>query len=279
MRKYSAEFLGTFVLTFLGCGASAILLGLVGAGGIISIALTFGLAYMAMFYSIGKISGCHINPAVSFAMLINKKLSIKDFIGYVISQFVGAIAAAGLLAFLFNNIKVVEDYKAIGLGANGYGDKSIIGATLVCAIIVEILLTFIFVLTTFGSTSNKKTAPFAGLIIGLTLTCLYVIGIVFTGASLNPARSFGPAIILRGETLKQVWVFIAAPLVGAALAAFAWRFFNYEKPIAIDETSEEVVFESTEDSDVKSEVIISEEITDETIDGAEIIEDDDLMNE
>lgn len=217
MKKYVAEFIGTFVLTLFGCGSAALTGGIDGKLGILGIAMAFGLSIVAMAYAIGDVSGCHINPAVSLAMLISKKMDTKDFIGYVAAQFLGGIAAAAILLGIVNmsNLNVAES----GLGANGYGDLSYIGLTMGGAIIVEIILTFVFIMTILGVTAKAKTANIAGLVIGLCLAFVHILGIALTGTSVNPARSFGPALFVGGQALSQVWVFIVAPLIGAALAA------------------------------------------------------------
>lgn len=225
MKKYVAEFIGTFVLTFVGCGAAAISGGIVGVLGILGIAMAFGLSIVAMAYSIGNISGCHINPAVSLAMLISKKMSGKDFVGYVAAQIIGALAAAGLLMGIGKMCEPV----ITGLGTNGYGDASFVHLSMGGAIIVEIVLTCIFVLVVLGATSKESFSSVAGIVIGLSLAFVHIIGIPLTGTSVNPARSLGPAIFAGGEALSQVWVFIAAPLVGGIIAALIWMFLNSEK--------------------------------------------------
>ena len=200
MRKYVAEFIGTFVLTFVSCGAAAISGGVDGVLGILGIAVAFGLSIVAMAYSIGNISGCHINPAVSLAMLISRRMDGKDFVGYVIT----------------------------GLGTNGYGEASYVGLNMTGALSVEIVLTCIFLIAILGVTSKESFSSVAGLVIGLTLTFVHIIGIPLTGTSVNPARSLGPALLAGGEALAQVWVFIVGPLVGAAIAALIWMFLNTE---------------------------------------------------
>lgn len=222
-KKYIAEAFGTFVLTFFGCGSAAI------AGstlGNLGIAMAFGLSIVAMAFVIGGVSGCHINPAVSFGLFLDKRLSATDLIGYWIAQFIGAIVAAAALAFVITCCGDL-DLATVGLGCNGFGEASSVGLDLVGAIIVEIILTCIFVLSVLGSTANKETAPYAGIIIGLTLAFVHIMGIPLTGTSVNPARSFGPALLMAingsATALSQVWVFIVAPLVGAALAALIWR--------------------------------------------------------
>lgn len=225
MRKYVAECIGTFVLTFVSCGAAAVSGGVDGVLGILGIAVAFGLSIVAMAYSIGNISGCHINPAVSLAMLVSKRMSGKDFVGYVIAQVIGAVIAAGLL-------KVVGsmcDPVITGLGTNGYGDASYVGLNMAGALIVEIVLTCIFVIAILGVTSKESFAGVAGLVIGLTLTFVHIIGIPLTGTSVNPARSFGPAIFAGGEALSQLWVFIVGPLAGALIAAGIWMYLSAEE--------------------------------------------------
>ncbi len=217
MKKYVAEFIGTFVLVFVACGVAAVTGCTADANAsYILTALAFGGVIVAMAYSIGNISGCHINPAVSLAVLINKGMSVKDFIGYVIAQVAGAIAgAAVLLAFLGT------DY---GLGANGLFNDNIISS-----LIIEAILTCIFVLAVLGVTSKEENSKVAGLVIGGSLTLVHLIGIFFTGTSVNPARSLGPALLLGGSALANVWVFIVGPLVGGALAAVIWRLIRTVK--------------------------------------------------
>ena len=215
MKKYFAEFIGTLILVFMGCG-SAMVLGCDVVGGHLAVALAFGLAIVATAYVIGNISGCHINPAVSFAMLISKKLSVTDFVGYVAAQVVGAVAGAGLLKML-TGFGVADLTGA--LGSNGVANAGGVGG----AIVVEIILTFIFILTILGVTSDENKGGVAGIVIGLTLAFVHIFGIPLTGTSVNPARSIGPAIFAGGDALSDVWVFILAPLVGAALAAVVFK--------------------------------------------------------
>lgn len=222
MKKYSAELLGTFVLTFFGCGSAAV----AGATlGTLGIAFAFGLSIVAMAYAIGNISGCHINPAVSLGVFLSGKMTGKDFCGYVLAQTLGAILAALLLAILISmtNLGGVD---VTGLGTNGYGVASSVGLPAAGAFVVEVILTAVFVLTILGVTDGEKTSVIAGLVIGLTLAFVHIMGIPLTGTSVNPARSFGPALVLGGLALKQVWLFIVAPLVGAALAALTWKGLN-----------------------------------------------------
>lgn len=217
MRKYIAEFIGTFVLVLFACGTAAVL-GCTNEpnAAYLLTALAFGLVIVAMAYSIGNISGCHINPAVSIAMLVSKKMTVKDFIGYVVAQFVGAIAGAATLMAFIGLDK--------GLGANGLYNDSI-GLSLA----IEIILTFVFVIAILGVTSKEGNGAIAGLVIGLSLTLVHILGIYFTGTSVNPARSFGPALFVGGAALTNVWVFIVAPLIGGALAALVYKFLDVKE--------------------------------------------------
>ncbi len=228
MKKYLAECLGTFTLTFFGCGTAAIAGATVGTVGI---ALAFGLSIVCMAFAIGHISGCHINPAVSLGVFLDKRMSAQDFVGYVVAQFIGGIIAAALLMLVISCTGL--DVATTGLGTNGYDSASSVNLNAAGAFIVEVVLTCVFVMTILGSTENEKTAPFAGLIIGLTLVFVHLMGIALTGTSVNPARSFGPALMMTfvGNTLPiaQVWLFIVAPLVGGALAAVLYRFLTGPK--------------------------------------------------
>ena len=217
MKKYLAEFIGTFVLVFVACGVAAVTgCSAEANAAYILTALAFGGVIVAMAYSIGNISGCHINPAVSIAVWINKGMSFKDFICYVIAQFLGAIAGAAVLLALIGTEK--------GLGANGLFDGSIVKS-----LIIEVILTCIFVLAVLGATSKVENSKVAGLVIGGSLTLVHLMGIFFTGTSVNPARSFGPALLLGGDALVNVWVFIVAPLVGGVLAALIWKVLQPAK--------------------------------------------------
>ncbi|MDM8300981.1 aquaporin [Collinsella tanakaei] len=227
MKKYGAEALGTFVLTFFGCGSAAV----AGATlGNLGIAFAFGLSIVAMAFAIGNVSGCHINPAVTFGQFVDKRISMTDLFGYWIAQFVGAIVAAAALMFVINSCAELGGVAATGLGCNGYGAASTSGISEIGAFVVEVILTFVFVLTILGVTADGKTGHFAGIVIGLTLAFVHITGIPLTGTSVNPARSFGPALMMafNGDTvaLEQVWVFIFAPLVGAALAAVVFGAFK-----------------------------------------------------
>ena len=220
-KKYAAEFLGTMVLVLLGCG-SAVLAG--SAIGFVGISLAFGLAVVAMVYTIGGISGCHINPAISLAMLASGKLGVKDTIGYIGSQCIGAIAGAGIL---FAIALGKPGYSlATGLGQNGYDLASPANFSMTSAFAAEVVLTLVFVLVVFGSTSDKAPKGFAGLSIGLGLVLVHLVGIPITGTSVNPARSLGPALIVGGTALSQLWLFLIAPVIGGLLAAGIWRLIK-----------------------------------------------------
>ncbi len=221
-KKYLAEFIGTCVLVTFGCG-TAMTVGCDAAngGGYVLTALAFGLVIVAMAYSVGNISGCHINPAVSIGMLTAGKLSVKDFCGYVVSQFLGAIAGAGILKGVFT-LADLED-KTGGLGSNGLANGSV-----AASLIIEVILTFVFVFAILGVTSKIENGAVAGIVIGLTLTLVHILGIGLTGTSVNPARSFGPALLAGGDAFQNVWVFIVAPLVGGVLAAAVYGLLTCE---------------------------------------------------
>lgn len=229
MKKYIAEFIGTLVLVIFGCGSAVTANTLLGDAGqttplafsTLLIAFAFGLVIVAMAYSIGNVSGCHINPAVSFGMLVSGKMEVKEFICYIVSQFLGGIAGAGILLGLMGG-------KEGGLGQNGFGEASALGVSMGVAFAAEVILTFVFVIAIIGVTSKVENSSVAGLVIGLTLTLVHILGIPFTGTSVNPARSFGPALFMGGTALSQVWVFILAPLVGAALAGLVYKFIASE---------------------------------------------------
>ena len=221
MKKYICELIGTMILVLFGCGTAVMT-----DADIVATSLAFGLSVVSLAYVIGNISGCHINPAISFAMFLDKRMSGKEFIKYVIAQILGAIIGALLLALIINNVFNLGDYTQTGLGQNGFGKYSI---NMFGAFLVETILTFVFIFTVLGVTKDKKKDSVAGIVIGLTLAFVHLLGIKLTGTSVNPARSIGPAVILGGEALKQVWLFILAPLCGSTLASFTYRFLNNEK--------------------------------------------------
>lgn len=227
MKKWIAEFIGTMTLVTLGCG-TAMLVGCDAANGsgYLLTALAFGLTIVGMAYCVGNISGCHINPAVSLGVLMSGGMTVSDFCGYVVAQCLGALCGSGLLTLIFN-LGGVEDMTG-GLGTNGLaGVNGSVGAGL----LVEIVLTFIFVLTILGVTSkNAGHGSFGGIVIGFTLVLVHILGIGLTGTSVNPARSLGPAIVAActGNTapIACVWVFIVGPLVGAAIAAVVYKYLE-----------------------------------------------------
>lgn len=217
MKKYISECLGTAVLVLFGCGTA-----IISGGNLVATSLAFGLSIVAMAYVIGNISGCHVNPAVSLAMWINKKIDMKDLVGYIVAQIIGAFVGAGILYFILYN----SETGMIGLGTNGFGEESILGINVIAALVTEVILTFVFIYTILGVTSDESKSSIAGVIIGLTLTFVHLIGINLTGTSVNPARSLAPAVIMGGVALKQVWVFILAPLCGAVLSAITFKYLN-----------------------------------------------------
>lgn len=230
IKKYIAESIGTAVLVIFGCG-TAMLVGCSAENGCgyILTALAFGLVIVGMAYCVGNISGCHINPAVSLGVLISGGMTVTDFIGYVISQCLGAFAGAGILAAVFE-LGDVKDLTG-GFGSNGLAG---VNDSAAAGILVEIILTFAFVLTILGVTSKKGGhGSFGGLIIGLTLTLVHILGIGLTGTSVNPARSIGPAIAAaingNSDPISCVWAFIVGPFVGAALAAVTYKFLESSK--------------------------------------------------
>ncbi|MBP3774836.1 MAG: MIP family channel protein [Bacteroidaceae bacterium] len=225
MKKYLAEMVGTFVLTLLGCGTAVSLACGSDTASVVGTAIAFGLAVIAMAYTIGGISGCHINPAITVGCLISKRISAKDACGYIVFQVIGAIIAAAVL-FAITSATTTE-FAGTLTGANttaGAGNQ-------LAGLIVEIVLTFIFVLVVLGATSktNGATNNFAGLAIGLSLILIHLVGIHYTGTSVNPARSIGPALFEGGQALCDLWVFIVGPLVGAVLSALVWCAINDKK--------------------------------------------------
>lgn len=216
MKKYLSEFVGTFVLVLVACGVAVVT-----NANVVATSLAFGLVIVAMAYSIGNVSGCHINPAVSLAMLLTGKMTLKEFGGYVVSQVLGALAGSAVLSVLLGSCNA--------LGANSYGMVGNLATNVWIALLVEVILTFIFVTAILGVTSKKENGSVTGLVIGLTLVLVHLLGISFTGTSVNPARSLAPALLQGGEALKQVWVFIVAPLVGSALASLFYKFVLKEE--------------------------------------------------
>jgi aquaporin Z len=224
-RKYLAEFIGTFVLVFMGCGSAVL------AGkyiGFVGISFAFGLSVLVMVYAIGSISGCHINPAISISMLASGKMKARDAVIYVIVQCVGAVVASLVLY----GVAVGNPGYSIavnGLGQNGYGEASPGGFSMLSGFIAEVILTFIFLLVIYGSTSEKAPKGFAGIAIGLSLVLIHLVGIPVTGTSVNPARSLGPAVVVGGTALSQLWLFWVAPILGGLIAALVWHLLESQQ--------------------------------------------------
>lgn len=226
MKKYIAEMIGTMVLVLMGCGSAIFagsITGTVGAGvGTIGVALAFGLSVVAMAYAIGGISGCHINPAITLGVLLSGRMSGKDAGMYMIFQVIGAIIGSSILYVL---VSTGAHEGPTVTGSNGFGDGEMLQA-----FIAEAIFTFIFVLVVLGSTDSKEGAgSLAGLAIGLTLVLVHIVCIPITGTSVNPARSIGPALFEGGAALSQLWLFIVAPFIGAALSAGVWKVLSSDK--------------------------------------------------
>jgi aquaporin Z len=223
MKKYFAECFGTFVLTFLGCGAAVSLNCGSDTASVVGTAIAFGLAVVAMAYTIGGISGCHINPAITLGVCLSGRMSAKDACGYMVFQVIGAVIAAAVLYCLVS----LDPSLALGTktGANACASANVVNG-----LVAEIVLTYIFVMVVLGATSktNGATNNFAGLAIGLSLILIHLVGIHYTGTSVNPARSIGPALFEGGQALQQLWVFIVGPFVGGALAALCWKLIGCE---------------------------------------------------
>ncbi len=213
MQKFVAEFIGTLTLVLFGCGAAVLGGDHIGQLGI---ALAFGFAIVAMAYGIGAISGCHVNPAVSLAAFVAGRMSAREMVVYWIAQFLGALAGAGILATLAG--------VASGLGHNGWGPGYLGEFSMQAALIFEVVMTALFVIVILGSTSPLAPVGFAGLAIGITLAVIHIVGIQVTGVSVNPARSFGPAVLVGGQALAQLWLFFVAPAVGAIIGGLLYRF-------------------------------------------------------
>jgi len=257
MKKFVSEFIGTLCLVLFGCGTAVAMTKLCAKTGMsmagtdgqttlffqpLAIALAFGLVLTAVIYCFGKRSGAHVNPAVSVAMLLCGKMTVMDFLGYIAAQIAGAFAGAALIGVLMSSFT--------NLGANGYLSSSAIGANGLHAILIECILTFVFVLVILCVTEKAENKSVAGIVIGLTLTLVHIVGLPFTGTSVNPARSLAPAVLQGGIALSQVWVFIFAPIAGAALAAFVYMTIiqDKEKPCCCEcDTAKEDTCENFED--------------------------------
>ena len=236
IRKLAAELLGTALLVFFAVGTATLAFGfqLHGgsiAAGVVMTSLAFGLVLLGLAYAIGPVSGCHVNPAVTLGFVIANRITLKDAAGYWVAQLIGGIVGALALWAVFSNTGAYSR-EATGLGADGWGVHSMIGLNAGGAFLAEVILTFVFVLIVLLATRHATTASFAGLAIGAGLLVVHLIGIPMTGTSVNPARSLGPALVVGGDALRQLWLFIAAPLVGGALAAACSRFLIASHPAA-----------------------------------------------
>lgn len=220
-RKLAAEGVGTFWLTFGGCGSAVLAAGFPDVGiGLLGVSAAFGLTVLTMAYAIGHVSGCHLNPAVTLGLVVGGRFPAKDLPAYVIAQVLGAIAGSGVLYVIASG---APDFALGGFAANGFGEHSPGGYSLVSAVTAEIVLTFMFLVIILGATDRRAPAGFAPIAIGLGLTLIHLIGIPVTNLSVNPARSTGPALFVGGWALLQLWVFWLAPLIGAALAGGFYR--------------------------------------------------------
>ena len=228
MKRYAAELIGTFVLVFGGCGAAVLAGSHIGFAGV---AFAFGFSLLVMAYAIGPISGRHINPAVTFGLLLSGKFEAKYVPGYVIAQIVGAIIAGGVLLVIAGGTSAGYDPSTAGFAANGYGAHSPGGYNLTAAFVAEVVLTFFLVFTVLGSTDIKAPVGFAGIPIGIVLVLIHLVGIPVTNTSVNPARSIGPAVYVGGWALSQLWLFIVAPLIGAAIASFLYKVVVASEPL------------------------------------------------
>ena len=244
LRPVVAEAIGTALLVFFGAGAATLSFGFKIAGtspsaGVVATALAFGLVLLVLVYGIGPISGCHVNPAVTIGFLASGRISLTDALWYWGAQIVGGIGGA---AALYGVVHTSSSYHPnIGLGADGYGKASMIGANAAGAFTAEVILTFVFVFVILAVTRRASNAAVAGLVIGLALTLVHLIGIPIDGTSVNPARSIGPALFVGGSALSQLWVFIVAPLAGGSLAAACYHFFypKGEDEASVDPAAEE----------------------------------------
>lgn len=223
MKKYLAEAIGTFILVLFGCGTAVV------AGekaGVVGIAFAFGFALIAAAYGIGPISGCHINPAVSLGVWTAGRMSFTDMVGYWVGQFAGGIAGAVVLSFIVSGVGGGHDPSK--LAQNGWGAGYLGEYSMTSAILFELIATFLFVVVILGATQKASPAGFAGLAIGMTLVVIHLFGIYITGTSVNPARSFGPAVVVEGHALAQVWLFLIFPTLGGAIAGLLFRGHTLE---------------------------------------------------
>lgn len=245
MRKiFIAELLGTFVLVVGGCG-SAVLAG--DKIGFLGVSLAFGLSLLAMVYTIGPISGCHINPAVTVGLLLTRKTETRNALPYILAQIIGAIIGAGVILLIAQGTQNGYNPAEAGLAANGYGEHSPGGYNLGSAFLAEIVLTFFLVFTVLGATDVQAPVGFAGIAVGLVLTLIHLVGIPVTNTSVNPARSIGPAVFVKGWALNQLWLFIVAPLIGAIIAALAYQAISTSKfPLVAKQAQQSLESEQAE---------------------------------
>ncbi len=236
LQKYMAEFVGTFVLVFGGVGSAVL------AGphiGNVGVAFAFGLSLLAMVYTIGPISGCHVNPAVTVGVWLSNKMKVQDVPGYLVAQVLGAILAAAVLLIVAKGVPTGYDPGTAGFGANGFGAHSPGQYSLGSALLVEVVLTFFLVLTVLGATDRLAPVGFAGLAIGLVLTLIHLVGIPVDNTSVNPARSIGPALFVGGWALQELWLFSVAPLGGGALASIVYRAMRpAETPLSVQQAEQ-----------------------------------------
>jgi len=226
MKKFAAEFIGTFWLVLGGCGSAVLAAAFPGVGiGLLGVSLAFGLTVLTIAYSLGHISGAHLNPAVSIGMWVGGRFSGKEVLPYIISQILGAVTAAGVLYII-----ATGNGSAIGnFAANGYGENSPGHYSLLAALVTEVVMTFMFLIVILGATDDNAAKPFAGMAIGLALTLIHLISIPVTNTSVNPARSISQAIFVGGVAFEQLWLFIVAPIAGAVLAGWVYGFISTKK--------------------------------------------------
>ncbi|HZI56170.1 MAG TPA: aquaporin Z [Verrucomicrobiae bacterium] len=235
--KYAAELFGTFVLVFAGLTTAVIAGGKVGNVGV---AMAFGLSLLAMAYAVGPISGCHINPAVTLGMLVSGRMAAKEAIGYWVAQCIGAIIASGVVLFIATGAPGGSMLSLAG-AANGFGDHSPANYSMAAAFVAEMFLTMLLVFTVLGSTDDRAPAGFAGIPIGLILTTIILAGIPITNGSFNPARSIGPAVLVGGWALQQLWLFIVAPMAGGVIAALLYKGIRLPGPLISAKQAEQVL--------------------------------------
>lgn len=229
LRKFAAEALGTAILVFVAVGVATLSFGFGFTGesvaaGVVATSLAFGFVLTGLVYAIGPISGCHVNPAVTLAFVVSRRMELRDAFAYWIAQFAGGVAGAVVLWAMFQGSDAYTG--GVGLGADGFGASSMIGINSLGAFLAEVVLTFVFVMVVLSATSQLASAGFAGLAIGMSLAVVHLLGIPLTGTSVNPARSLGPALIVQGSALSQLWLFLVAPMVGGVLAALTARFLH-----------------------------------------------------